>query len=326
MKPALSITLATVLVVGAVSPAPAAGQAATAWLFLGPDPAAGRAICLATTPSPGVAVGGDRNQLALMFNLPQGNGAATGEQRGTLQVDTNALVPLTWYVGDGRDTAMTTNPPNALWGQLEGGRSVTIRFGAIERRYDLAGYHDGMAKVLACIQSQPQATVEAASSPPPAIPAAAALPERAIGEGSDLLLTCHGDTSYTVTDTGNFNTGLGGPTGSAVASTTHRISRPAVLEVEIHGAEGRVRPPMVPLLRGLGAGDGWWRLKDLRLEPDRISGRWSFNLLNNPELVIDRRDGTVSVSGSGLSFRGRCEPAVDAPRTRRFQGRRGGEA
>jgi hypothetical protein len=81
----------------------------------------------------------------------------------------------------------------------------------------------------------------------------------------------------------------------------------ADVQVEIYGDHGRIHltGPLVPPIHS-GDSDGWWDIADLRLTPDRITGRYRLNGLNKPKLDIDRRSGRVFIDGIE-DFRGTCD-------------------
>lgn len=74
----------------------------------------------------------------------------------------------------------------------------------------------------------------------------------------------------------------------------------------IQGAEGRVRMPrsMLPVIRG--GEDGWFKLHDLKIKENEITGSIGINALNNPRLRLDRYTGAISISGKAGDFAGRC--------------------
>lgn len=80
----------------------------------------------------------------------------------------------------------------------------------------------------------------------------------------------------------------------------------ATMQVEIHGGEGRIRPPrsMAPPLHSGGSG-GWYPLRDLNVSPDRIQASFRFNGMNVPTIEINRRSGFMTMRGSE-TFEGNC--------------------
>jgi hypothetical protein len=81
----------------------------------------------------------------------------------------------------------------------------------------------------------------------------------------------------------------------------------ADLLVEVQDGQGRIHLSgrlIAPLHSG--GRDGWWDLNDLRITPDRISGRYRMNGLNSPSVDIDRRTGRIEISGLSR-FTGHCD-------------------
>ena len=79
-------------------------------------------------------------------------------------------------------------------------------------------------------------------------------------------------------------------------------------QVEIHDGQGRIRPPK-RLLPALASGDheGWWELRDLRIDDNSIKASYKLNGLNHPNVDIDRRSGHIRIAGIE-TFEGSCSP------------------
>lgn len=75
----------------------------------------------------------------------------------------------------------------------------------------------------------------------------------------------------------------------------------------IHGDQGRIRMPkgLIPPMHS-GGHDGWWTLDDLIVGHNEVRAKFRLNGLNRPNVVINRRSGTISVDGM-IKFNGRCE-------------------
>lgn len=80
------------------------------------------------------------------------------------------------------------------------------------------------------------------------------------------------------------------------------------INVSIHENSGDIRLPksLIPPLHS-GGRDGWWPIEDLIIGHDEIRGRFALNGLNRPSLVINRRNGTLTIDGL-IKFSGRCDP------------------
>ena len=95
-------------------------------------------------------------------------------------------------------------------------------------------------------------------------------------------------------------------------STVGSLQSASRVTVELNGAEGRIMPPreLIPELAGRGD-QGWRQLTDLDVSDERVRGRFSFNWINKPVVVIDRRTGDIEIqgqdaAGGGGFFRGDC--------------------
>lgn len=87
------------------------------------------------------------------------------------------------------------------------------------------------------------------------------------------------------------------------------------MQVEVHGDRGHIHltGKLVAPINAAGV-DGWWELKDLRIDPDRITGHYRMNGLNSPKVDIDRRTGRIRIDGIE-HFRGDCDAGGwDSPR------------
>jgi len=85
------------------------------------------------------------------------------------------------------------------------------------------------------------------------------------------------------------------------------------VQVEIADGKGRIRLPeqMVPFFSPR-SDNGWFELRDLKMEPDRITAHYRMNLFNSPKVVIDRQTGSLSIDGIE-QFYGQCSKAAARP-------------
>jgi hypothetical protein len=79
------------------------------------------------------------------------------------------------------------------------------------------------------------------------------------------------------------------------------------VQVEIRGTEGKIHlgGRLIAPINSRG-NNGWWTLDNLKVEPDRITGKYRMNGLNKPRVNIDRRSGRIAIDGIA-KFRGNCE-------------------
>lgn len=134
-----------------------------------------------------------------------------------------------------------------------------------------------------------------------------------------LELTCFGAGTANKLSTGVSNThatfsGMAGSTpisGSGSGSTTVMIPRQQdfqdQVDVRLFNGDDRIRMPrtMLPLFRGGNA--GWFKLKNVVADARTIRGKAAVNFINNPNVLIDRVTGTISISGKAGDYSGQCQ-------------------
>jgi hypothetical protein len=75
---------------------------------------------------------------------------------------------------------------------------------------------------------------------------------------------------------------------------------------------------LIPPLNS-GGKNGWWPLDRLEVGDAEITGRFTLNFLNKPQVRIDRRTAQISIRGfAGLGFDGDCETFDPDPAARKF--------
>ena len=150
--------------------------------------------------------------------------------------------------------------------------------------------------------------------------AAAALLLACVGGGSAVkpdVSTTEGSHSFS----GTYDYGRGEFSGSGHSSETTYGTRDRgyadQVDVDLTGAEGRIRLPRVtlPLMRG---GDGgWFKLTNVRITDRAITGSAAVNFINRPKVHIDRVTGVISINGMNGSYVGKCQ-RVDVAAQRQF--------
>lgn len=134
-----------------------------------------------------------------------------------------------------------------------------------------------------------------------------------------LNLSCRGSGTATKSETTYVN--HYNPRTEKYSTTTAQTSRKEDFEgfvvVELADGRGRIKlpEPMVPPLNTRD--NGWFKIHDLVVNPDEITGTIKVNFLNKQNLRIDRRSGFLTIDGGSGSFSGQCD-AVDRNSPRRF--------
>jgi hypothetical protein len=136
--------------------------------------------------------------------------------------------------------------------------------------------------------------------------AAGSLPGSALAQApadDALVLDCPGEatSSDTITDADDRRVSIDQKYGTTV-------------QVEITAGAGRVRLPgkMTPLINS--GTDDWFKMSNLKTEPDRITADVRTSFIRIKTLEIDRRTGNIRIEG-GDTFYGRCDRR---PTTNRF--------
>jgi hypothetical protein len=86
------------------------------------------------------------------------------------------------------------------------------------------------------------------------------------------------------------------------------------VDVRLFSGDDRIRLPrtMLPAFRG-GEG-GWFKLKNVTADGRSIRGKAAVNLINSPNVHIDRVTGSISISGKAGDYVGQCQAVeADAP-------------
>ena len=106
--------------------------------------------------------------------------------------------------------------------------------------------------------------------------------------------------------------------GSGSATTTvygnREVGFADQVDVRLFSGDDRIRMPrsMLPLFHG--GNDGWFKLKNVKVDARTIRASAAVNFMNNPKVYIDRVTGTISISGKGGDYSGQCEAMqADAP-------------
>ena len=135
-----------------------------------------------------------------------------------------------------------------------------------------------------------------------------------------LHLTCQGGGTaiYYSRSTSRVADADGQEVGQVRSETGARESFGSDAEIEINDSGGRIRLPnaIIPTLHG-GSG-GWFELRDLAVNERQISAKAAVNILNKPNIRIDRYAATISIEAKGGRFYGTCKPFNPESEQRKF--------
>jgi hypothetical protein len=86
------------------------------------------------------------------------------------------------------------------------------------------------------------------------------------------------------------------------------------VDIRLFAGDDRIRLPRTMLPPLHGGSDGWFKLKNLKVDARTIRGKAAVNFINSPKVFIDRVIGTISISGKAGDYSGQCEAVQgDAP-------------
>lgn len=105
---------------------------------------------------------------------------------------------------------------------------------------------------------------------------------------------------------------------SATAMGTRDRNFADEVSVRLDDADPRIRLPRSMLPPARGGKDGWFKIKNLKITDQDITGSAAVNFINNPKFRLDRITGSISISGKAGDYSGRCEPFDPATAPRKF--------
>lgn len=106
---------------------------------------------------------------------------------------------------------------------------------------------------------------------------------------------------------------MGSGNGSSTVVTRREQAFGDQVDIRLFGGDDRIRLPRTMLPPLHGGNDGWFKLKNLRVDARTIRGKAAVNFINSPNVFIDRVTGTISISGKAGDYSGQCEAvAADA--------------
>lgn len=98
--------------------------------------------------------------------------------------------------------------------------------------------------------------------------------------------------------------------GNSAWPTMHDRRREAFrdrVEIRIAGEQGKIRLPRAMFAAG---GDGWVRLGNLKLSERALTAAAAVDLMNHPDVRIDRATGIIRIRGAAGKYDGVCKGAL----------------
>jgi hypothetical protein len=89
------------------------------------------------------------------------------------------------------------------------------------------------------------------------------------------------------------------------------------VDVRLFSGDDRIRMPRTMLPAFHGGNDGWFKLKNVKVDARTIRASAAVNFMNNPKVYVDRMTGTISISGRAGDYSGQCE-VIDANAPAKF--------
>ena len=123
----------------------------------------------------------------------------------------------------------------------------------------------------------------------------------------------HGSASGTVGMTPYSGTG----TGTSTVTTRRHQEFADQVDLKLFTGDDRIRMPRTMLPPLHGGSDGWFKLKNVKVDERSIKASAAVNFMNNPKVYIDRVTGSITISGKSGDFAGQCE-AVDSQASKKF--------
>ncbi len=140
-----------------------------------------------------------------------------------------------------------------------------------------------------------------------------------VENGGRLTLICRGAGAARKEDsTTAYGSDNSGNQAWATASSSHSERFDDQVDLWVEGPDGRIRVPRIMLPPIHGGDDGWFKLKNVVMTDDAITGSIVLNPISNPKLHVDRRTGAISIDGRSGHYAGECERYDPVAQPRRF--------
>jgi hypothetical protein len=89
------------------------------------------------------------------------------------------------------------------------------------------------------------------------------------------------------------------------------------VDIRLFSGDDRIRLPRTLLPPVHGGDDGWFKLKNVKVDARSIKASAAINFINSPKVYIDRMTGTISISGKAGDYSGQCQ-VIDASEAAKF--------
>jgi hypothetical protein len=105
--------------------------------------------------------------------------------------------------------------------------------------------------------------------------------------------------------------------GTSTVTTMRHQGFEDQVDLRLFAGDDRIRMPRTMLPPLHGGADGWFKLKDVRVDDRSIKASAAVNFMNNPKVYVDRVTGTITISGRAGDFTGQCE-SMDPQAPKKF--------
>lgn len=109
----------------------------------------------------------------------------------------------------------------------------------------------------------------------------------------------------------------GSGNGTSTVTTMRHQGFEDQVDLRLFAGDDRIRMPRTMLPPIHGGADGWFKLKDVRVDDRSIRASAAVNFMNNPKVYVDRVTGAITISGKAGDFTGQCE-ATDPQAPKKF--------
>ena len=139
---------------------------------------------------------------------------------------------------------------------------------------------------------------------------------QAFADELNITLKCEGSGTVSATETTITTNRDKKHHSKEVGTEQAMVKRPftGTTYVEIRGNMGQVKLPMgiLPTFQHDDASK-WFPINDLSVNNNEVKGEVRINMLNQPDLTIDRTNGSIVIANSLGDFTGQCKVFIKTP-------------